>query len=464
MAKRKRSPPRQVEVKREGVVDLSHIKPKLRLRAADAETGQGELTFQFQKTPVSPTRTIADAEALLATLAKETCHGDATHENWMRQPQRRWCQQMVAELPKERRRRLRQRFYDLKDSTVVEEDFANRWGDTSDFASTALEYWLENKSLEDVLARAKELGQLEEDLFFGCFLRGPAIDSFAWAEDLELETLRGLIKKIEGPESYVFHTQPWNCFEQAGENIPVPDLQLEDGQGSLNTRWDYDVKGKDRTDVEMLDDYLVRMQALVQNSDSVRLNKMLYLIWKMPHYVTSYHQDTHVPPHFTVYNQVSGVSVFHFLPPLVGCYVTHVGRRDVKALKEVLERLDAMQLGSVAVLGPGQVALISPFGAHGVWVPSQAYNEQLPSFTVSAIRAAELYMHKQLKTVNCELRLPTWNHAWPENEQDEEDMAAYRQAQRILCQQHNLTQKDWIWLTQKHLKELQQSQRPRWLN
>ena len=28
-----------------------------------------------------------------------------------------------------------------------------------------------------------------------------------------------------------------------------------------------------------------------------------YLIWKLPHYVTSYHQDTHVPPHFTLYNQ-----------------------------------------------------------------------------------------------------------------------------------------------------------------
>ena len=34
-----------------------------------------------------------------------------------------------------------------------------------------------------------------------------------------------------------------------------------------------------------------------------RKGSLRYLIWKMPHYVTSYHQDTHVPPHFTVYNQ-----------------------------------------------------------------------------------------------------------------------------------------------------------------
>ena len=30
------------------------------------------------------------------------------------------------------------------------------------------------------------------------------------------------------------------------------------------------------------------------------------------------HQDTHVPPHLTLYSQMSGSSVFHFLPVLVG--------------------------------------------------------------------------------------------------------------------------------------------------
>ena len=35
-----------------------------------------------------------------------------------------------------------------------------------------------------------------------------------------------------------------------------------------------------------------------------------YLIWKLPHYVTSYHQDTHVPPHFTLYNQATRVTLW----------------------------------------------------------------------------------------------------------------------------------------------------------
>lgn len=87
------------------------------------------------------------------------------------------------------------------------------------------------------------------------------------------------------------------------------------------------------------------------------LNKRIYLIWKFPEYCTayvvghvlrivttlrqtdsrvsalsnsicmctassfccgSYHQDTHVFPHFTIYNQCSGQSVFHFLPILLG--------------------------------------------------------------------------------------------------------------------------------------------------
>jgi hypothetical protein len=56
------------------------------------------------------------------------------------------------------------------------------------------------------------------------------------------------------------------------------------------------------------------------------LNKRVYLIWKFPEYCTSYHQDTHVLPHFTLYNQCSGRSVFHFLPVLVGLFMTYTGR------------------------------------------------------------------------------------------------------------------------------------------
>ena len=50
----------------------------------------------------------------------------------------------------------------------------------------------------------------------------------------------------------------------------------------------------------------------------VRLNPRLYLIWKLQGYCTPYHQDVHVPPHFTLYNQTSGAqSSSLFLLPLL---------------------------------------------------------------------------------------------------------------------------------------------------
>ena len=80
---------------------------------------------------------------------------------------------------------------------------------------------------------------------------------------------------------------------------------------------------------------------------SVRLNKRMYIIWKFPGYVTSYHQDTHVPPQITLYNQTSGQSVFHFLPMLVGLYVSLKGKDNVNVLAQYLKILDDRHIGSV---------------------------------------------------------------------------------------------------------------------
>merc|ERR1719356_196078 len=103
-----------------------------------------------------------------------------------------------------------------------------------------------------------------------------------------------------------------------------------------------------------MDTYCTAVEETLKTCDALQLNRRLYMIWKFQHYVTSYHQDTHVPPHFTLYNQVSGVSLFHFLPLLVGLYVTHVGRKDPERLKEVLAELDRRSIGSIATIGPGQ--------------------------------------------------------------------------------------------------------------
>ena len=52
--------------------------------------------------------------------------------------------------------------------------------------------------------------------------------------------------------------------------------------------------------------------------------------------------------------QVSGVSIFHFLPALLGIFVTLVGRHDVVALKEVVSGAlgsIGVSLGSLATIG-----------------------------------------------------------------------------------------------------------------
>ena len=95
-------------------------------------------------------------------------------------------------------------------------------------------------------------------------------------------------------------------------------------------RWTY--VSDTPSSIELLDDYYEEVEALVeplkvgqltpididvQVSDPANenagsqseqqtsrwrsvLNKRVYFIWKMPTYCTSYHQDTHVMPHFTL--------------------------------------------------------------------------------------------------------------------------------------------------------------------
>ncbi|CAJ1367198.1 unnamed protein product [Effrenium voratum] len=271
--------------------------------------------------------------------------------------------------------------------------------------------WLDDKSLEEVLQRAKELGQMstsQEDAQPGFILEGDWVDLVARSEDLAFDALRPMITKLSGPEAHVYTVSKENCFEQEGAVWrPTAQLTPQERQGSLNTTWDY--KKTPRTGVELLDDYFLRISELLHPCDAADLNQRLYLIWKLPHYVTSYHQDTHVPPHFTLYNQVSGVSIFHFMPVLVGLYLTHVGQRNVFELKRALERLDELRVGSLAVLGPGQVALIAPTGSHGVWVPCPHYTPAMAGRgSVSVIRAAELFLRPIFQALSERLMKDDW--------------------------------------------------------
>ena len=114
-----------------------------------------------------------------------------------------------------------------------------------------------------------------------------------------------------------------------------------------------------------------------------------------------------MPPHLTLYNQTSGASAFHFLPLLVGLYATRLGRNQgPHALASLLATLQQRRVGQTATIGPGQLLLILPAGAHGVFVPrvpaggshavgAHAGGGDAPGiapFELSLIRAAEIYV------------------------------------------------------------------------
>ena len=83
-------------------------------------------------------------------------------------------------------------------------------------------------------------------------------------------------------------------------------------------------------------------------------------------YATGHHQDIHVSPHCTIYNQMSGYSMFHFLPLLIGLYVGYVGQTfGAQAVTSMLRQIDGTckakkngSYGQKVIAGPGELFLI----------------------------------------------------------------------------------------------------------
>lgn len=420
----------------------------LRLRSGTTGGG-GDLTFRFQHTPASEVRRLDSLDDLDALLTTEAARADATAEKWMRQPTTQWVSQMVHELEPAQRASLAEVHRTLQASVMPESDTFGRWAELADFAGSVVDLWLEGRSLENVLDRARELGHLDPGLQGGCVLEGAYVQDLAAAEDTSLERLRPALHRLSsGSETVsIYQVQPENCFRQDQRHRwPLRQLESNDGQGSLNTTWTF--VDDELSGVDLLDEFYDLVDEAADACDAVELNRRIYLIWKFQHYVTSYHQDTHVPPHFTIYNQVSGFSMFHFLPLLVGIYVTHVGRRNVKKLGPLLEELDRRQIGSLATIGPGQVAFILPSGSHGVWVPSSAYNPMMPPFEISLIRAAELYLSQLRETCNQQLRDKRWNTVTEHTTNELAQVRLFIAAQEAICHTMSLSKKDWKWLAQ----------------
>jgi len=235
--------------------------------------------------------------------------------------------------------------------------------------------------------------------------------------DVDTKWILNCVEKMCGVETSpgtrekhcsIFSTQESNSFviksntEFCLDELPalLRSSKKRTGKGSLNTVWTYTEDGE-RSNVKELDSYFDTVGDYFSSWSTVErpavmLNRRFYLIWKFPEYLTPYHQDNHVPPHFTFYNQISGSSIFHFLPKLVGQYISWLaakGGQSAKSVKVALEELDRRGIGTMAVVNPGDLLMILPFGCHGVWVPNIVDNSKwCAPFEVSTIRAAEMFL------------------------------------------------------------------------
>lgn len=369
--------------------------------------------------PAAVEEVINSAEQFGRLLKRETERAASTEARWVRSPRAPWVQELLSELGAEARQELlvKQR----KMEALAEADFLTRWELSADFASKTIELWFEGRSLEQVLEKSS--AQRHGELPSGFVLSGRYAREMAMGQAVTLEQLLPWVEKLSPPPAAtasLYRVNAENAFHTEKQTeTPVSELGPElrqrlasgdGGVGSLNTTFEYTGMESEATGdvapatsaegsasgVELLDSFQAKLDETFYGLDVeqlVRLNPRHYLIWKLQKYCTPHHQDVHVPPHFTLYNQVSGVSSFHFLPLLVGLFVAHVGRaQGPQELAKLLAELEARKIGHVSTIGPQQMMLILPGGAHGVFVPSVASNPTLQPFEVSLIRAAELYV------------------------------------------------------------------------
>ncbi len=424
------------------------------------------IVHRFCTTPNAPTKLVsshADLQLLLQDLT-ETCM--ATRDCWIRDPSSPWIQTLLSELSPAMYATVRRahRKLNVNPAASVEE----RWFARSEFATKIIESWFDGKTLDQVIAKSRTFGQ--DHMPLGYVLTGEAVLRLGLNQNVSFEQLLPVLEaflaetardgnqndgnEVKGKESSssttcppptptksvsVYRNSGANAFRTREDRLSLSELEAcwkgglsaMRGSGSLNTTFDYGSFTGDHTELpncDMLHCFYRDMNELTEEGgvDAVELNQRLYLIWKFRDYATPHHQDTHIVPHFTLYSQTSGASVFHFLPVLVGLYVAYRGAKDPTELKRLLVRLDDMGMGSIGALGPGQLALIMPSGSHGVFVPPVDPYPGLNSrvcapFDVSLIRAAEFILSPLRNELFSPRRLAShkWNTVLDVDEEEE---------------------------------------------
>lgn len=258
----------------------------------------------------------------------------------------------------------------------------------------------ENTTLREVIRIAyqgKEFPSMHDTP--GGFKLITSKDYFAEPREMNKEALLKLLPKvIKG-----FKTDEESVFNVETVNIKKETISEYFGFGNLSTAFTRDEllrKKRSRSGGmirQVCSSYFETMKDL-ETSGQVKIDRIFY-IYKLGHYVTSYHVDDHAEnPLMSVYQQLSGYSVFHFLPVLIGKYLQYVSKhKSVDFMAKQLRELDSLRIGSLMVLHPGETALILPTGSHAVYVPDPSLIPEVKLFSTSIVRAADFNVLSVIK-------------------------------------------------------------------
>eukprot|EP00924_Labyrinthula_sp_SR-Ha-C_P007204 maker-scaffold_8-snap-gene-12.57-mRNA-1 protein AED:0.00 eAED:0.00 QI:52/1/1/1/1/1/2/156/445 len=410
-------------------VEECKIYPKIRL---DTETALMLDGFQEVETIEINTE-----EDFLMFMSKTTKKILKTKDKWLRQPDTPWILELWTELNAEQKRKALEDLEMLKKKNLnnfpketAGQIYNIKWDLRQQFAYKVILHWFNQcVNYEQVYDKSKSLGQFK--IPFGYRLRGKFIEeNFSRQRNCSVESLKKDISCIAS-EVDVHQVLPKSAFLVEAKRIKVEEICKMKSSGSLNTKFNY--RQNLRSNFDALDQYYRSFENIFIDPEEdedpkqsiqgfLELNHYLFYIWKFQNYNTAYHQDVHTFPHYTFYSQYSGISVFHFLPPLIGIFFSRCFKAEANNLKllkmfkdfKSYNKQTGRRIGSLATLQPGEVLLICPSGAHGVFVPDlqDGFNQKLEKsvkpFEISSILAAEVFFKK----INSDLKKKFRGEGW----------------------------------------------------
>jgi len=163
--------------------------------------------------------------------------------------------------------------------------------------------------------------------------------------------------------------------------------------GSLLMNKEYETSGDEHH--WLLDSLNTFIRQCIAPLLNLRFNPTVYMIPKTQYYTTSHHLDTHVAPHITLYQHLSGSSVFYFLPILYGTFASFIAHHEdltleskIDFLIEFYRILDNRNVGTISEIKPGELLVVTPYTSHLV---------QSSSEEPTIVRAVELFLVPSLE-------------------------------------------------------------------